>query len=238
MANGKVVQVNKSSLSSNKILALFAIAFGSLFTFQHHFNSQVLNQFQLLESSVSNIDLKINDLESLIKDLNENLKQDDEVEEPETTSRILDGGVYDIQGHEPHSRYLRNIETTPEDSRIPTDPTREYTYDDFESVFEVEPIHKVILTPEVQEMIKNHDATLDEYYTTWTAEVKELQAKFGELMAAESLEQRDREYMVVKWVSPYEGFGVFANKDIKKGEIIGRYTGEITADIQDTGINY
>ena len=243
MTSVKVVKATKPFLSGSKILSLCAIALASLLTFQYHTNTQNLAQFTSLENSIANLESKISGIDTYLKELGELIKQQnvqsqnyyDQSQESTPENRVLDGGVYDIQGHAPHSRYLNNIETLKDDPRTPVDPLREYTYDDFQSVFEVEPLHKVEITKEAAEIIDNHNVTDDNYYITWPEEIKELQVKFAGFLDADSLEQRDREYMVVKWVSPLEGFGVFANKDIKEGELIGRYTGEIVRDIQDTG---
>ena len=222
---------DKSIVLSKRFLAVLLLALGPLFVLQYHRNVQIEIQFQVLQNSVNGIETKLSDLEYLLRGLDEKLSYRDE---DKPAGRLLENGVYDIPDHAPHSRYLYNLETLKEDSRIPVNVDREFSYDDFKPIFEVDPLHQIVFTPKVLELIDDHNATTDEYYADYADDIEMYQKKFHDLLDAESLEERDREYMTVKWVSVFEGFGVFAKKDIKEGDLIGRYTGEVKLDNPNT----
>jgi hypothetical protein len=104
-------------------------------------------------------------------------------------------------------------------NNISIDIRKEYTYEDF-PIFNVTPIHQVIVDEDVQEWINQHPITIEDY-----PDKQILIEKYGELLNLESLEQYDREIAVIKWVSDSIGFGLFAKRRITMGELIGRYTG-------------
>ena len=226
----------KSWIGVDRLAKICIVALSGLLSVQFYGSSDIALRFLSVEQSVVALDSKINELETLLKDLSNKLSSNsDYYQESSSNSRLLENGVYDIEGHSPHARYLKNIETLTDDPRIPADPDREYTYDDFLTIFEVEPLHQSEPISEVAEMLMDHDVTNDEYYDTWNQNIAELESKYSDLLRNGSLEQRDRDLMVVKWVSTYEGFGVFARRDIKEGELVGEYTGEIVKDPQNAG---
>jgi hypothetical protein len=111
---------------------------------------------------------------------------------------------------------------------------REYTYDDFETVFNVVAIHEQILTDKVYELLKNHDAKTDDYYLENKEMIDERYHEFVHYITAGSHEQEDRERFAIKWVSNELGFGMFAKKPIFKGEIVGNYVGLVTGFKENT----
>ena len=237
MSAEKVIKAQKTWLGPDRLLSFLAIALGGLLSFQYYQSTQVALQFQGLEQSIIALNTKITGLDSLIKDLADKITENDwqsQDDEPLSQNRLLENGVYDIEGHSPHARYLKNIETSPNDSRIPAEPDREYTYDDFLTVFEVEPLFKSVANEQVAELLKNHNVTNDAYFETWAEHISGLHDKYDGILSNGSFDKRDRELMVVKWVSQYEGFGVFALKDIKEGELVGEYTGEIVQDPENS----
>jgi hypothetical protein len=136
---------------------------------------------------------------------------------------------------DPHTHYFNNIKSSSKDPRIPEDPDREYTYDDFRSIFEVEPIHQNEVEDEVKTILNDHNITEnDDYYKDWVKKRRILLYKYRKLLALDSLEDYDREKMVIKWISVEKGFGVIAKRLIKKTELIGRYTGVVGFDNKNT----
>jgi hypothetical protein len=211
---------------SNFVLLFVATLLGIGFAYQTNLIRDLNVKFNLLD----------NKLDSLIKATNINLSnyaklssQREVSSEPE----VKVDGVVDMGEHSPHSHYLDHIPKDPNDPRQPADPDAEYSYDDFETIFHVEPLHSVVLTPKAAEILKGHDARNDEYYQDYQDIVDELSLKYKSFLDSPSLEERDRELMAIKWVSPQAGFGVFAKRDIKKGELVGIYCGEIVLNARD-----
>jgi hypothetical protein len=135
---------------------------------------------------------------------------------------------------DPHNKYLKNIATESNDSRIPLDTSRAYTYDDFETVFQVKPLHVQVMTKEVAELLRDHDPNSDGAYIAYNGEVNYRQDEFTKYIDQGSHEAEDRERFEVKWVSVDSGFGLFAKKDLKESDIIGLYSGIITTDMSNT----
>jgi hypothetical protein len=142
--------------------------------------------------------------------------------------------LYDIPSHTPHSSYLQNIPTLPNDPRIPLDPNKTYSYDDFEAVFGVKPLHVQVLTNEAKELLGDHDPKTDKYFLDYSEEILDGYDEFASYLDAGSHEMEDRERYEIKWASIPSGFGLFAKKDIKAGEIVGLYSGEVTTQVDNT----
>lgn len=118
---------------------------------------------------------------------------------------------------------------------IPTNTDKEYTYgltfiisDDFESKFDVTPLHHVLFDPDLEHALDEKDVHEDGWYKSDPLEKDRLAVLYGPFIAEGSHEQRDRERYFIKWSSQELGYGLFAKVFIAKGEVIGLYTG-ITA---------
>jgi hypothetical protein len=133
----------------------------------------------------------------------------------------------------PHERYFHNIPMK-DGTNIPLHPDREYTYDDFESVFNVLPLHEQIMTDEVAELLKDHNPTTDNYFLDYKTNIMDRYEEFKAYLEGGSHEMEDREKFVIKWASPESGFGMFAKKDVYQGEIVGNYVGLVTGDKRNT----
>jgi hypothetical protein len=142
--------------------------------------------------------------------------------------------IYDIPDHAPHEVYLKNIPVQSNDSRIPLDPNKTYSYDDFESVFGVKPLHVQELTSEAKEMLGDHDPMTDDYYLDYKDDIMQRYEEFTKYIDAGSHEHEDRERYEVKWASIQSGFGLFAKKDLRVGEIVGLYGGIVTSEVDNT----
>lgn len=140
--------------------------------------------------------------------------------------------LYDIPTHAPHAIY--KIATQSNDSRVPLDPNKTYSYDDFESVFHVKPLHVQVLTDDAKELLKGHDPKTDEYFLDFKDDIMANYEDFTKWIDEGSHEQRDRDLYEIKWASIQSGFGLFAKKDIKAGEIVGLYGGVVTTDVENT----
>ena len=174
------------------------------------------------------IDAQLAQLQSTVGDLVVLVQKESTPEDnaPKDFERVT---KKDDHGH-PHSKY--KIVPSKHDPNVPADPDREYTYDDFDSVFGVKPLHHVVISPEAKEVLKGHDLKTDPKYAEYYDEIKEDLAKYGHLMDKSS-EKFQRDTMVVKWFSPIRGFGILAKKDIKKHTFLGVYTGVIRKDIKN-----
>lgn len=136
-----------------------------LCSYQYHVNLS-------LKSKLLDLQTKLDKTHGHVSNL-----ADSNIPEPEAT-------IY------PHSHY--DIDHIPESKLTPRDIYREYTYDDFVSVFHVEPLHKLIVTQPVLDLIKNHDVTKDNFYVDNPDLVNYLIQNYGEYLRQESLEALDR----------------------------------------------
>ena len=93
-------------------------------------------------------------------------------------------------------------------------------------------MHFVKLSPEVKEILENHDIKTDERYLEKPERFDRLAEKYGPLLEKSS-EQLHRQTMAVKWFSPVRGFGVIAKRDIKKGEFLGVYGSIIYKNVKN-----
>ena len=71
------------------------------------------------------------------------------------------------------------------------DRNREFTYQDFVSVFHVEPLHNLDITDTVWELIKDHDITKDNYFIDNPDLVQYLISKYGKVLSGGSLQTQD-----------------------------------------------
>jgi hypothetical protein len=83
-------------------------------------------------------------------------------------------------------------------------------------------------------LLGDHDPKTDSYYIDYSEEILDGYEEYTKYIDQGSHEKEDMERYEVKWASIPSGFGLFAKKDIKEGEIIGLYTGEVTADVENT----
>ncbi|KAI8893605.1 hypothetical protein BC833DRAFT_278984 [Globomyces pollinis-pini] len=136
--------------------------------------------------------------------------------------------------HQKLPYYATHIPTEPENKFVPLDKDRIYTYDDFESVFGVTPIHQVIFDPVLKLMLKHHNVFEEEQYLDEKAQYDAKLEVYKDVFAKDSHEDFHREYLGVKWSSPETGFGLYAIKDIPIGTPLGWYSGVIEMDIENT----
>jgi hypothetical protein len=117
---------------------------------------------------------------------------------------------------------------------VPADPSRIYTYDDFQEQWNVDPLHMVVFPKEVEAYLDTMDIKNDQYYKENQRYVEQSAKKYGDFIASAPHERRDREIAYVKWSSPIVGYGLFAKRDIQRGEVIGLYSGQVELDLQNT----
>ncbi len=133
--------------------------------------------------------------------------------------------------HAPHSHY--DIDMRP-DGR-PVDLNREYSMEDFHSVFHVTPSHFIEFTPEAAEILDKTDITKDPYFFDFIEDIKiysDTGVKYlDDIYAATNL--TDYLKMRVKYHSKRSGFGVVAKKDFTKGEVVGIYSGVVDVALDD-----
>ena len=113
--------------------------------------------------------------------------------------------------------------------RIPVSPNMEYTYDDFEQYFKIKPLHTPIYDPDILRDLDKISAKSDPLYQSDPSYYDALAEKHAAYVDQGSHEDQDREKMFVKWSSPETGYGLFANRLIKKDEVVGLFTGFISS---------
>ncbi|KAI8896419.1 hypothetical protein BC833DRAFT_97039 [Globomyces pollinis-pini] len=136
----------------------------------------------------------------------------------------------------PHGHYFKNIPTSPENPNTPLDQEKEYTYDDFESVFNIKPIHETVTDPAIEDLLNSHDVYTDAYWLQ-DVEYSKSVSKQTQHFFDKSIEERikaETDHMVVKWSSAETGFGLHAIADIPQGSILGEYCGVINKDQKNT----
>ncbi|KAJ2995504.1 hypothetical protein HDV02_000676 [Globomyces sp. JEL0801] len=113
---------------------------------------------------------------------------------------------------------------------------KEYTYDDFESVFNIKPIHETVTDPAIEDLLNSHDVYTDAYWLQ-DVEYSKSVSKQTQHFFDKSIEERikaETDHMVVKWSSAETGFGLHAIADIPQGSILGEYCGVINKDQKNT----
>ncbi|KAJ3320550.1 hypothetical protein HDV06_005173 [Boothiomyces sp. JEL0866] len=139
-----------------------------------------------------------------------------------------------LEEEKPHSKYLRYIPTHPDNPYAPLDLDAHYSYSDFETIFQVIPIHEVLLEDELEVLLDDHDYATDEYYLTNNKLVDEITEKTQAFFRIPDQEAYMRDFCYIKWVSVQIGFGLFARQDILKDQVVGIYAGELNAFSSDT----
>ncbi|KAJ3253829.1 hypothetical protein HK103_007690 [Boothiomyces macroporosus] len=134
----------------------------------------------------------------------------------------------------PHLKYLKYIPTDPTNPFVPLDPDVRYTYDDFERIFQVIPLHEVSVESELDVLLENHNLLTDLYYLNNKEHIDRITEETATFFAIPNFEAYMRDFCHVKWASEESGFGLFANQDILENQVIGIYTGEIDAFTSDT----
>ncbi|KAJ3312678.1 hypothetical protein HDV04_002822 [Boothiomyces sp. JEL0838] len=142
--------------------------------------------------------------------------------------------VDDQVEHEPHSHYFDNIEKDPHNPKKPLYPDAQYTYDDFVSIFQVEPIHHSIVSEEVKELLDGHDLFTDDYYLSNSVHIDSMIEKTKSFFEIKDQEAYLRELCYIKWASIETGFGLYAKQDIPANQVIGVYTGIVAVDSDNT----
>lgn len=157
---------------------------------------------------------------SQFKEITERLSK---VEDSGTTGSSVD--------HHPHTKYFAKI---PEVNGVPVDIGKSYSYDDFETVFGVVPLHHVEFSQEALDLLGNSSVTHDRYYQKHYDFIMDHLPQCTKFLEEGSHAKEEMEKYEVKWASAETGFGVFAKQEISPNEIVGVYTGVLSADIVDT----
>ncbi|KAJ3371961.1 hypothetical protein HDU91_004735 [Kappamyces sp. JEL0680] len=131
-----------------------------------------------------------------------------------------------VHEHAPHSHY--NI---PLVDGVPVEPDREYFMADFEAVFNVKPLFKVVETAEATAMLDKHDIYSEQYYQDNLDDIKDIiPLCTGYLKNEVYIDSPvDNGKLAVKWESKETGFGLYAKQAFKAGDIVGVYTGVLYA---------
>lgn len=87
--------------------------------------------------------------------------------------------------------------------------------DDFESWFNVRPLHHMVFDPYMDRKIKDNNIFNDQYYLESKDSINAdiiLFSYFLRKLDKISNEEMERETSVIKWVSDKKGYGLFAKK--------------------------
>jgi type II secretory pathway component PulC len=103
--------------------------------------------------------------------------------------------------------------------------TKEYTYKDFVSKFNVVPVFDIEMNDEVRRLVENNDITKEAKYQEVQADLKLLNDKMVHFIENNPRENDDR--VVVRYSGPKTGYGLFAKKPLKAGDILGVFAGEL-----------
>lgn len=116
----------------------------------------------------------------------------------------------------------------------PANPERRYTYDDFQSYWNITALHTVTFPPEIDAVLATREIKNDAYYNVNPAYFDDFEKKYCTYISAGSHEYEERVMMHVKWSGPAIGYGVFASMDIPADVPIGVYTGVVTLHTKNT----
>ncbi|KAJ3270759.1 hypothetical protein HDV01_007451 [Terramyces sp. JEL0728] len=131
--------------------------------------------------------------------------------------------------HNPHTNYLKYLATDPKNPNVPFYPDVHYSYDDFETIFQVTPTHELILDEELEILLEDHNVFTDQHYLLNKNHIDEMMLNTESFFDIPDQEAYLRDHFYVKWASPETGFGLFAKRDIPAKQVIGMYAGELTA---------
>jgi hypothetical protein len=134
----------------------------------------------------------------------------------------------------PHSGYEIEFK---KDIPEPVDLDRQYSYLDFERVFHVEPLHSIIVSPTVQKLFRNHSIEQEKKFI-YQKEIIHANQMYIEHYMTLDHEKIVMDHFYIKWVSTKVGFGVFPKQNVKRGDIIGVYGGEIVEEPEDTDYSW
>ncbi|KAJ3270760.1 hypothetical protein HDV01_007452 [Terramyces sp. JEL0728] len=202
---------------------------GSLLKFLSDYNFIILTISGLIISYQST---RIVELNKLIVQLDSQVEKYEgiidrfHIVEPKNDTLVVD--------HEPHAHYFDSIKMDPLNPKKPLYPDTQYTYDDFETIFQVVPIHYMVVDDEAKDILDGHDLFSDDYYLSNSKEVDKMIEQTKSFFAIKDQETYLRELCYVKWVSIETGFGLYAKQDIPANQVIGVYTGRVVADSANT----
>ncbi|KAI9146510.1 hypothetical protein BKA69DRAFT_1045089 [Paraphysoderma sedebokerense] len=97
--------------------------------------------------------------------------------------------------------------------------------EDFLAYFGVEPIHNIVVDPAIQHLIDAHNIYEDPYYKENAAEMEYRVRRYKSWIERGTV--GDKRFYV-KFTDNTRGYGLFANSHIRKGDVLGVYTAELT----------
>lgn len=100
-----------------------------------------------------------------------------------------------------------------------------FTMDEFHSHLAVYPIHQQVTDPAIAHLIDAHDYATDERYKNNEAALETLVRKYQYFLDMGGA--HDKRFYV-KYMDEIKGFGLFTSVPIRKGDVLGEYTGVLT----------
>lgn len=134
-----------------------------------------------------------------------------------------------------HGNNLKENQQVP-----PNDIHRKYTYEDFEQVFNVKATHEILFDKNLVSLLDEKDIKLDPEYLEsieYSQILTKEYASFIQLKGPERA-QRETSMFYVMWSGIEIGYGLFAKRAIRKGEIIGMYCGRVSLNQDDDNTGF
>ncbi|KAI8892898.1 hypothetical protein BC833DRAFT_625378 [Globomyces pollinis-pini] len=222
----KSTGVNTKDIKSDNATPLWLLATATLI-------GLVSYQFQTISSLSKELTMltkDLNDIKYQVPSIRSNLTELISIAQlPSTVEPAVKPAAYDKLPF-----YATHIPTEPNNRLIPLEKDRMYSYDDFETVFGITPMHRVVINPILQSIMANHNALEDEQYLNDKINYDIKMEVYKDFFSQESHEEFQREHLGVKWSNLETGFGLYAKKDIPMNTILGFFTGVMQMDIDNT----
>ncbi|KAJ2987437.1 hypothetical protein HDV02_006198, partial [Globomyces sp. JEL0801] len=151
MAIQKVQTSPIKETSSSSFAKMMTIGLSLVVAYQFNTIQSLSYDIKILKSKLPAIHNQVTSLQSLNQTLTQNVIKSVKKDKPTIKFQEL-----------PY--YATRIPTMEDDPTVPLDKQHLYTYDDFERVFGVTPLHTVVTHPVVAQLFKHHDILTEEDY--------------------------------------------------------------------------
>ncbi|KAJ2984562.1 hypothetical protein HDV02_001046, partial [Globomyces sp. JEL0801] len=151
MANQKHQTVSMKESSFTSFANMITIGLSLVVAYQFNTIQSLSYDVKSLKSKLPAIHNQVTSLQSLNQTLTQNVIKSVKKDKPTIKFQEL-----------PY--YATRIPTMEDDPTVPVDKQHLYTYDDFERVFGVTPLHTVVTHPVVAKLFEHHDILTEEDY--------------------------------------------------------------------------
>ncbi|KAI8905820.1 hypothetical protein EDD86DRAFT_210885 [Gorgonomyces haynaldii] len=134
----------------------------------------------------------------------------------------------DVDSHEEIDTLDDHHEEIDDHHEESVDTDERFSYDDFEDMFGVKPLHHIIEDPDITPELDQKDILLDAEYTDDPQSALQLQEKYQSFILEGSHEMEDRRRFYVKHTGSERGYGLYCKVKLSKGEPLSVYTGYLS----------